>query len=124
MEEPKYITVVETRPFIEDAKRCLQEEEREDFVGYIAQHPTVGNLIPGTGGVRKVRWAAGGRGKSGGVRVIYYFHSDRIPLFLLTVYPKGEKADLTPSERASMRPLVAEIVRQYSPASVQRRPRR
>ena len=87
--EPAYITVVETRPFIEDAARCLKENEREEFIGYIARNPTAGDVIRGTSGVRKVRWSAGGRGKRGGARVIYYYHSERIPLFLLTAYSKS-----------------------------------
>ena len=72
MAERVYITVVETRPFIEDVARCLQDDECEEFIEYIARNPTVGVLIPGTGGVRKVRWRASGRGKRGGARIIYY----------------------------------------------------
>jgi mRNA-degrading endonuclease RelE of RelBE toxin-antitoxin system len=114
VKEPAYITVVETGPFVEDATRCLKENEREEFIGYIARNPTAGVVIPGTGGVRKVRWRAGGRGKRGGARVIYYYHSDRIPLFLLTAYSKSRQTDLIPAQRAAMRRIVAEIVSQYT----------
>ncbi len=114
VDEPVYVTVVETRPFIEDAARCLKENEREEFIGYIARNPTAGVVIPGTGGVRKVRWHAGGRGKRGGARVIYYYHDQRIPLFLLTAYAKSRQTDLTPVQRAAMRRFAAAIVRQYS----------
>ena len=69
----------------------------------------------GDGRVRKVRWGAAGRGKRGGVRVIYYYHSECIPLFLLTVYAKAQKTDLSPAEKATMRRLVAEIVASYFP---------
>ncbi len=124
MNEPVYITVVETRPFIEDAARCLKEDEREEFIGYIARNPTAGVVIPGTGGVRKLRWRAGARGKRGGTRVIYYYHSDRIPLFLLTAYSKSHQTDLPPAQRAAMRRLVAEIVRQYTAMPSRRRSRR
>lgn len=117
MSERVYITVVETRPFIEDAARCLQDDEREEFIGYIACNPTAGVLIPGTGGVRKIRWRAGGRGKRGGARVVYYYHSDRIPLFLLTAYSKSRQPDLSPAQRAAMRRIVAEIVKQYANAA-------
>ena len=65
----------------------------------IAEDPRAGDLISGTGGVRKLRWARGGRGKSAGVRVIYYFHSDAMPLYLLTVFGKNERADLTAAQR-------------------------
>ena len=71
-------------------------------------------MIPGTGGVRKVRWRAGGHGKQGGARVIYYYHSDRILLFLLTAYSKSHQTDLTPAQRAAMRRIVAQIVSQYT----------
>jgi len=113
--ERPYIIVVETRPFIADAERCLAQNEREQFIEYIACNPTAGAVIRDTGGVRKVRWGAAGRGKRGGVRVIYYYHSERIPLFLLTVYAKAHKTDLSPAEKAAMRRLVAEIVASYLP---------
>ena len=69
-----------------------------------------GDLIPGTGGVRKLRWGVEGRGKRGGARIIYYFHSDRMPLYLLAVFTKNERADLSPSERATLRSLVDQLV--------------
>ncbi len=115
MSEQRYITVVETRPFIADAEKCLSNDEREEFIEYIARNPTAGVVISGTGGVRKVRWGAAGRGKRGGVRIIYYHHSERIPLFLLTVYAKAHKTDLSPAEKAAMRRLVAEIIASYLP---------
>ena len=116
MSEDRYITVVETRPFIADAERCLSNDEREQFIEYIARNPTTGVVIPGTGGIRKVRWGMAGRGKRGGVRVIYYYHSERMPLFLLTVYAKSRKTDLSPAEKAAMRRIVAEIVASYFPS--------
>jgi len=122
--EAAYITVVETRPFIEDASRCLKDNEREEFIAYIARNPTAGVLIPGTGGVRKVRWHAGGRGKRGGARVIYYYHSERIPLFLLTAYSKSRQTDLPPAQRAAMRRVVAAIVSQYTAIPLTHRSRR
>ena len=106
---------METRPFITEGERCLSTDEREQFIAYLACNPTAGAVIRETGGVRKVRWGAAGRGKRGGVRVIYYYHSERIPLFLLTVYAKAQKADLSPKEKAAMRRLVTEIVASYFP---------
>ena len=64
-------------------------------------------LTSETGGVRKLRWAREGEGKSGGHRVIYYFHSERIPLFVLLIYGKNEKANLTQAEKNDMRRLTA-----------------
>ena len=69
--------------------------------------------MPETGGVRKIRWGLAGRGKRGGVRVIYYYHSERLPLFLLTAYPKNEKANLTQAERNAMKRLVQILVAEY-----------
>ncbi|GMR18176.1 MAG: hypothetical protein BMS9Abin33_0581 [Gammaproteobacteria bacterium] len=67
----------------------------------------------GTGGIRKLRWSAQGKGKSGGVRVIYYFHSKSMPLFLLTVFGKGEKANLAKAERNDLAKLTAILVKSY-----------
>jgi hypothetical protein len=63
--------------------------------------------MQGTGGVRKLRWARGGRGKSGGVRLIYYYHSEAMPLYLLTVFAKNERANLSKAERNGLAKLVA-----------------
>ena len=69
--------------------------------------------MQGTGGIRKLRWAAQGKGKSGGVRIIYYFHNESIPLFLLTLFGKGEKSNLSKSERNELAKLVSLIVESY-----------
>ncbi len=107
------VAVAETRTFMEDAERVLSPAERVELVNYLSANPTAGDLIPGTGGVRKLRWAAKGKGKRGGARVIYYYHSRHMPLFLLTVYGKGEKADLTAAERNDFRALVRVLVDSY-----------
>ena len=67
----------------------------------------------GTGGIRKLRWSAHGKGKSGGVRVFYYYHNESIPLFLLTVFGKGEKANLSKSERNDLARFTSLLVKQY-----------
>jgi hypothetical protein len=67
----------------------------------------------GTGGIRKSRWGVGSRGKSGGVRVIYYYHNPTMPLFLLTVFAKNERANLSQRDQQSLRQVVTEIVRTY-----------
>jgi hypothetical protein len=114
METCEYMTVVETKRFIADASGSLTEDERTEFIQFIAQDPTKGDLIQGTGGVRKVRWARGGRGKSGGVRIIYYYHNPTIPIFLLTLYRKNQKATITPAEKNLMKQIVRQIVDTYS----------
>jgi hypothetical protein len=67
-------------------------------------------MIEGAGGVRKLRWARDGRGKSGGVRVIYYFHSAVMPLYLLTMFAKNERANLSKAERNELGELVDALV--------------
>lgn len=85
------------------------EEERLEFIAFIAYNPMAGDVIPGGGGVRKVRWGREGRGKRGGVRLVYYFHDGSIPLFLITVYAKSKKENLTRRELKSMSKLVVEL---------------
>jgi hypothetical protein len=75
-------------------------------LSYLAAHPKSGDLIEGTGGIRKMRWSRGGRGKSGGVRVIYYYHSEVMPLYLLTMFAKNEQANLSKADRNNMAKLV------------------
>jgi hypothetical protein len=70
-------------------------------------------VIPGTGGVRKVRVASSGRGKRGGARVIYLFGGDNVPVFLLAVFAKNEKSDLSPAERNKLARMTAELMRSF-----------
>ena len=100
------ITVAETPEYIRRAEKLLSAAERMAVVEHLAANPKAGDLMQGTGGVRKLRWARGGRGKSGGVRVIYYFHSDAMPLYLLTVFGKNERSDLDQAERNELAALV------------------
>jgi len=83
------------------------------LVDYLARNPLAGDLIPGTGGVRKVRWALEGRGKRGGARIIYYFHNPRVPLFALAMYAKNERADLSAADRDSFKNLVKNLAETY-----------
>ena len=69
--------------------------------------------MQGTGGIRKLRWSAQGRGKSGGVRVIYYYHNGSVPLFLLTVFGKGEKANLSKAERNDLAIFTTLLLQNY-----------
>ena len=103
-------TVAEMPEFSRNANRLLREDEIQTLVGYLAEHPLAGVLIAGTGGVRKLRWAREGMGKSGGVRVIYYFYSERLPLYLLTVFGKNEKANLTKAEANALSKLVKLLI--------------
>ncbi len=104
------ITVAELPEYQRRAEKLLSPDERQDIVAYLAAFPREGDLIRETGGVRKLRWGRSGRGKSAGVRVIYYFHSERMPLYLLTVFAKNERADLTQGERNGLAKLVKLLI--------------
>jgi hypothetical protein len=104
------MTVVETGRFIKDAQPLMPESERAELIAFVAGNPEAGNVIPETGGVRKLRWGIPGRGKRGGARVIYYYHSERLPVFLLAAYAKNEKANLSKAERNAMRKLVPILI--------------
>jgi len=104
------LTVAELPSYIRDAEKLLTQSERTDITNYLAAHPKAGDLMEGTGGIRKLRWGRGGQGKSGGVRVVYYFHSDAMPLYLLTLFAKNERANLSKADRHQLRELVDVLV--------------
>ncbi len=106
-------TVVELPEFLRKSSGLLSPAERTSIVNYLAAHPAAGDIMRGTGGIRKLRWSARGKGKSGGVRVIYYYHNSSMPLFLLTVFGKGEKANLSGAERNELAKLTAILVKSY-----------
>ena len=103
-------TITELPEYIRRADELLNEVERKSVIDYLAAHPRAGDILEGSGGIRKLRWARGGKGKSGGVRVIYYYHDHRIPLYLLTVFGKSEKSNITKSERNELANLVGILV--------------
>lgn len=106
-------TVVELPEFQRNSSKLLSADENFSVISYLAAHPAAGEIMRGTGGIRKLRWSAQGKGKSGGVRVIYYFHNESLPLFLLTVFGKGEKANLTKAERNDLAKLTAILIKSY-----------
>ncbi|HEV7659934.1 MAG TPA: type II toxin-antitoxin system RelE/ParE family toxin [Allosphingosinicella sp.] len=99
----------------------MTDDECAGLITYLAQHPDGGLIIPETGGIRKLRWGAKGRGKRGGARVVYYFRDLNMPLYLLTVYGKDEKMNLTKKEKAQLRDLVDQIVKEYWDVEVEPR---
>jgi hypothetical protein len=91
--------VRQTREYDKDASRLLDLEERQKIADYLLVHPEAGAIIPGTGGIRKLRWAASGRGKRGGARIIYFYHVAPQEIYLLTIYAKNERDDLSGQDK-------------------------
>ena len=97
-------TVVETPEFLSAARNAgMTDTERQSAVDLIAANPDAGQIIPGTGGCRKVRVARDGGGKSGGYRVVTYYTRTDLPVFLLTVISKGQQANLTERQKNELR---------------------
>jgi hypothetical protein len=107
-------TVVETPPYLAAADEAgLSDEEREAIKDMLARNPIAGDVIVGTGGCRKVRVAGRGKGKSGGYRVITFFTGPELPVFLITVFGKGERTDLTQRERNALAGMTKQIADGY-----------
>ena len=102
-------TVAETPTFTRQADRLFNEEERRELIDFLAANPMAGDEIPGTGGVRKLRFGALGRGKRGGARVIYFYGGQTIPVYALLAYAKSARTDLSPAERCTVSALAAAI---------------
>jgi hypothetical protein len=106
-------TVVETPTYLAIANKLFSQEERADIVALVAADPECGDLIRGTGGFRKVRVARKGMGKSGGARVVYIWRNARFPVFLIAVFPKNEKENLSMGERNALRKRADSIFETY-----------
>ena len=101
-------SAVYTLPVFEkQARKLLSPAEKTALEDHIAEAPDAHAIMPGTGGVRKARWGKGGKGKSGGVRAIYYFHIGRHAVYMLTLYAKGGQADLTEDDKREMKKIVS-----------------
>lgn len=89
-------TIVETPIFSADSKDIWCEDERGEFCAWLAKKPLAGDVIPGSGGCRKVRWARAGMGKRGGARIIYYNRLEIGVIFLLVIYAKAVRGNIPP----------------------------
>jgi hypothetical protein len=107
------VTVIETPEFLSAAGRLMDDGRRASLVDHLARYPTDGELVRGTGGVRKLRWGLEGRGKRGGARVMYFYHDDGMPVFLLTAYAKNVRADLSQADRNDFRRLTKLLIESY-----------
>jgi hypothetical protein len=106
--------VIETADYLSDAKAAgMADVEREAVIMMLAANPGAGLEIPGTGGARKIRVAGRGKGKSGGYRVITFYSGRDVPVFLLNVFSKGDRVDLSQAERNLLRKELAGLAEDY-----------
>ena len=106
-------TVVETPSYLADAERLFSSDERKAVVDRLAADPTCGVVIPGSGGIRKVRFGFGARGKSGGARIIYLFSGVNLPVFILAVFAKNEKTNVSAADRNALGKMVVAMIEDY-----------
>ena len=100
---------IETTESTQHLRSYLDDDNYAALQAFLAANPDAGDIVRGTGGIRKLRWRAKGRDKRGGSRVIYYWLVAEEHIYLFTVYGKGVKDDLTSAQRAAWRRVVAEI---------------
>lgn len=107
--------VAQLHSFAKAAKESgMTEDEVDDLITLLAENPAAGDEIQGTGGCRKLRIAGRGKGKSGGYRIVTFFTGDTMPVFLITVFAKGERINLSQAERNALRQITKTIVTEYS----------
>ena len=97
---------VETHAFTARVREHLSDDQYRLLQATLVQNPALGDLIPASGGLRKLRWGGSGRGKRGGLRVIYFWHKASNRILFLFAYLKNESSDLTPSQRAALRKVI------------------
>jgi hypothetical protein len=107
------VSVIEFAGYRRRASELLTAGQRDAVIDLVAYEPTCGDIIPGSGGLRKVRIRRDGIGKRGGTRVVYYFYNENFPILLLALYAKNEKSDLTTAEKREFAASMREIVRQW-----------
>ncbi len=98
-----------TRTYERAIRKLIPDAARKEMEAAIAGDPRGAPVIPGTGGVRKLRWAGSGRGKRGGIRAIYFYHAGPEAIYMLTAYAKADRDDLRPDDRKALSRLVAAI---------------
>ena len=102
-------TVAETPTFTRQADKLFTEEERRALIDHLAENPLAGDEIPGTGDIRKLRFAASGRGKRGGARVVYFYGGEEVPVYALLAHAKSARTDMNPAERRVVAGIVEAI---------------
>jgi hypothetical protein len=105
--------IIATPYFERRCKKLLSEKERAVLLATLEADPLAGSVVRGTGGIRKMRLAREGGGKSGGYRIIYFFYDVAHPLWLLDVYPKNTQEELTPEQEKVLGKLAKELKAGY-----------
>ena len=100
---------IESKIFEKLREKYFDDTSYKEFQNFLLEQPAVGDTIQGTGGLKKVRWSAKGKGKRGGVRTIYLYLADKSHIHLLTVYAKNEMSDLTSNEKKILKIIAEEI---------------
>lgn len=102
------MVIIETSIFTHQVQELLADEEYRRLQTALVLHPDLGAVIPGSGGLRKMRWSAKGHGKRGGVRAIYYWVISQDKILMLLLYAKNEMEDLTPDQLKTLRKIIEE----------------
>jgi hypothetical protein len=100
------MVIIETPIFTRRIQELITDDEYRFLQAHLVNRPDVGKIMPGSGGLRKLRWSAGGRGKRGGIRVIYYWFVSRDIILLLYAFPKSERDDLTTEQLRKLRKII------------------
>jgi hypothetical protein len=109
VDESSEITVFQLSKFKTEATELIGTDGIDAVAVYLIEHPEAGDVIPGSGGVRKLRWAAKGKGKRGGSRIIYVYIVVAASIYLLRCYAKSVKTDLTADEKKELRQIAANL---------------
>jgi hypothetical protein len=107
------VSVIETDTYLSKAEKIMSDAERESVVSTISENPTLGDVIPGTGGLRKLRIPLQGRGKRGGGRVIYWFYNEGYPAILMWAFAKNEASDLSPTQKKQLTTVADTFTTQF-----------
>ena len=106
-------TLLPIGTFEDKARRLLGKAGFDDMLEFLAKRPKAGRIIQGTGGLRKVRIARPGKGKSGGTRLIYYYHNEDKPILLLLIYAKADQENMTDAQKAQLKKHVEAIIDEF-----------
>jgi mRNA-degrading endonuclease RelE of RelBE toxin-antitoxin system len=97
---------LETPTFFAESRKVFSDDDIIDLQIFLAENPEAGDMIPHSGGCRKIRWSTGGRGKRGGARVVYFYYASKENILLLRAYAKNKKADLSSAELKKLREII------------------